>query len=439
MMGELPGQLLIQVILIAVNAFFAATEIAVLALNTAKLKKQQEEGDRVAGRLLKLAEEPNGFLSTIQVGITLAGFMGSAFAAENFSDMLTSLLYDDLGIQAMPRATLETISVIVITLVLSYFTLILGELVPKRVAMQKPYAVARIASGPVSVIAAVMKPVIAFLALSTNISLRLLGTKPGEGEEKVTEEEIRLMIDLGEENGAIDEDEKEWLQNVFDFGDMTVDMVMTREYEVESVSVSDSEDTILTKIRRTGLSRFPVYNEEQTDIVGILYAREYLLNLSGAAAKEDLTKLLHPAYFVPESLHADQLFENMQKKKLHMAVVVNEYGDISGIITMEDLLEQIVGSIYDEFDGEEEPEAEQLEENLWRFPGETPVEEAAELIGIRIPESDAYDTIGGMLLSCLEFIPEDGTTVDVEFGGLELHAERISGRRIESVLLKVQK
>ena len=434
-MGELTSQLFVQAVLIFLNAFFAATEIAVISLNTNKLRKMQEGGDKTAARLLKMAEEPAGFLSTIQIGITLAGFLGSAFAAENFSDLLTDWIYNGLSIHIIPMAALDTVSVIIITIILSYFTLILGELVPKRIAMQKPLEVAKFTCGVVAGVAFVMRPVIAFLAFSTNGILKLLGMKTEALEEQVTEDEIRMMIDLGEENGAIEGDEKEWLQNIFEFNDISVQEAMTREFEMESLSINDDEETVINKIKETGLSRFPVYDGDQEELLGILYAREYLLNIS-TGRKNTLRQLLHPAYFVPESIHADDLFKEMQKKKVHMAVVVGEYGEISGIITMEDLLEEIVGSIYDEFDAEEDPEIVELEENVWSFPGSTLVEEVAEHMGVEIEGDESYETIGGMVLSCLNAIPKDGTTVDVEMAGLSLHAAKIKNRRIEEVVVR---
>ena len=433
-MGELPQQLIVQAALILLNAFFAATEIAVISLNTAKLRRLQETGDKTAGRLLRMAEEPAGFLSTIQIGITLAGFLGSAFAAENFSDSLTNWIYNGLGFQYLPVSALDTVSVIVITIILSYFTLIFGELVPKRIAMQKPYEVAKIASGPVSAIAFGMKPVIGFLAFSTNTMLKLLHMKVEAEEEQVTEDEIRMMIDLGKENGAIDEEETEWLQNVFEFNDTSVQEAMTRDFEVESFQIGDTEEEIVEKIRETGLSRFPVYDKDGRDILGILYSREYLLNLR--TDKKPLGELLHQPYFVPETMHADQLFDDMQKKKIHMAIVIDEYGEISGIITMEDLLEEIVGNIYDEFDAEEEPEIEQMDDNLWRFPGSTLIRDVSETLGMTLPEQEDYETVGGLVLSCLNTIPADGTTLDVETEGLSIHVEQIKNRRIESVLVK---
>lgn len=434
-MGEIARQLLIQAVLIALNAFFAATEIAVISLNTVKLKRQQENGDKTAGRLLKMAEQPAGFLSTIQIGITLAGFLGSAFAAENFSDYLTNWIYNGLSFRLISEPVLDTISVIIITIILSYFTLVFGELVPKRIAMQKPYEVAKISSGVVAAVAFIMKPVIVFLAFSTNGILKLLGMKIEAEEDQVTEDEIRMMIDLGKENGAIEEEEKEWLTNIFEFNDISIQAAMTREYEIESLSLGDDEAAIIEKIKTTGLSRFPVFDTEGEKLLGILYAKEYLLSLS-MGEKKPLEELLHPAYFVPESVHADELFKEMQKKKTHLAVVVGEYGEISGIITMEDLLEEIVGSIYDEFDPGEDAAIVQLEENLWRFPGSTLIEDVEEHLNMELPKEEDYETIGGMVLSCLNTIPEDGTTVDVETAGLLIHAQKIKDMRIGEVLIR---
>lgn len=434
-MDDLPGLLMIQAGLILLNAFFAATEIAVISLSSAKLKKLQESGDRTAGRLLKMTEEPSGFLSTIQIGITLAGFLGSAFAADNFSDPLTEWIYIDLGIKLLSPAALNTVSVILITLILSYFTLIFGELVPKRIAMQKSYEVARFSCAIVSTIAFMAKPVITFLSFSTNLVLRLLGMKTEAEEENLTEDEIRLMIELGKEKGAIDEDETEWIQNVFDFRDTSILSAMTREADIINLFEDSSEQEILGVIRESGLSRLPVYTADHEDVAGILYTREYLLNLAAKQPKP-LSQLLHQAYFVPESIHADDLFRDMQTKKVHMAIVVDEYGNLSGLITMEDLLEKIVGSIYDEFDPIIDPEVEKVNENLWRFPGDTPIKEVEEQMNIILPEQEEYDTIGGMLLSRLRTFPRDGSTVDVEAHGLSLHMEKISHRRIQSVLVK---
>ena len=434
-MSSIPRQLLVQVVLILLNAFFAASEIAVVSLNGAKLRKMEEEGDKKAGRLLKLVEEPNAFLSTIQVGITLAGFLGSAFAADSFSGYLVDWIYEDLGFTVINPAVLDALAVIAITIILSYFTLIFGELVPKRIAMQKPMEVARFTSGVVGGIAVVMRPVIWFLSKSTNLVLRLLHMKTESEEESVTEEEIRMMVDLGGEKGTIDQEEQEWIQNVFRFDDISVRDAMTREPDVVAFSIDETDEEILKTIRESGLSRYPVYDEDINDIVGILNARDYLLDRR-SDSPEGLKGLLRKPYFVPDTIHADDLFRDMQTGKVHIAIVIDEYGQTAGVITMEDLLEEIVGNIYDEFDPAEPPEIVQLEENLWRISGGAYIEDIAEALDIELPEDMDYDTLGGMIFSCLRTIPADGSEFDVEVNGLQIHVEKLEDQRVETALVK---
>ena len=323
-MSSIARQLLIQAILIALNAFFAATEIAVVSLNATKLRKMAEEGDTKAVKLLKLVENPSGFLSTIQIGITLAGFLGSAFAADAFSDSLVTWVYEGLGFTALPLNVLNTLSVIVITLILSYFTLIFGELVPKRVAMQKSLEMAKFSCGVVSALAAIMRPVIWFLSFSTNTVLKLLRLKVEAEEETVTEEEIRMMLDLGEQKGTIDTDEQEWIENVFRFDDISVKEAMTREADMVGFYLDATDEEIYNVIKETGLSRYPVYDEDINDVVGVLNARDFLLDRNTSAEPTELKKLLRAPYFVPDTIHADDLFADMQKKKIHFAIVIDE-------------------------------------------------------------------------------------------------------------------
>ena len=434
-MTSIPKQLLLQVVLILLNAFFAAAEIAVVSLNGTKLRKLEEEGDKKAGQLLRLVEEPASFLSTIQVGITLAGFLGSAFAADNFSEYLVKWVYVDLGFRGIPEVALDTMAVVVITIILSYFTLIFGELVPKRIAMQKSLEVARFSSGVISGVAVIMKPIIWFLSFSTNTVLRILHMKTEAEEDSVTEEEIRMMVELGGEKGTIDQEEQEWIQNVFRFDDISVRDAMTREADVVSFSLEEGEEEILRTIRETGLSRYPVYDEDINDIAGILNARDYLLN-RGCAEPKQMQELLREAYFVPDTIHADDLFRDMQTNKVHIAIVIDEYGQTAGIITMEDLLEEIVGNIYDEFDPDQVPEMVRLEENLWRVSGGVAMDELAEELAIDLPEDTDYDTVGGMIYSCLRTIPADGSQFDVQVNGLDIHVEAIEDQRIETALIR---
>ena len=427
-------QLLLQVIFILINAFFAATEIAVISLNPNKLRKLEEEGDKLARRLLHMVEDSSSFLSTIQIAITLSGFLGAAFAGDNFSEYLVNLV-QGLGLTGIPVPVLDTIAMVIVTIILSYFTLVFGELVPKRIAMQKPMEMARLSCRVVSAIAAVARPVVALLSLSTNGVLRLLRMKTDTEEEQVTEDEIRMMIDQGNENGTIDAEEKELLHNVLDFSAQVVGDVMTRAADVVLLWEDETPEKVLETIRTSGLSRFPVCGEDTNDIVGVLYARDLLLDVAGQGHKS-VQELMRSAYLVPESLDAGDLLQDMQRKKIHLAVVMDEYGSFAGVITVEDLLEEIVGNIYDEYGPAEPPELEQLSDNLWRVSGSLNVEDLGEALDMEIPEDDDYDTVGGMVLSCLRTIPEDGSRPLVQAHGLEHQAEKVEDHRIRSVLVR---
>lgn len=432
---DIAKQLLLQAFLILLNAFFAMTEIAVVSLNTAKLRKLEEDGDKAAPRLIRLVEEPTAFLSTIQVGITLAGFLGSAFAADSFASMLVNWIYNDLAFKSISINVLNTLSVVVITIILSYFTLVFGELVPKRIAMQRPMEVARLSSRVVAALSVVMRPVIWFLSFSTNAVLRLLRMKVENEEETVTEEEIRMMVDLGEEKGTIDSAEGEWIDNVFEFGETTVGEVMTHVSDLVAVAADDTPAEILKVIRESGRSRIPVYETSIDDIVGILTTRTFLLERC-----EDMDRLpdsvISPAYFIPETMGASQLFREMQKRKTHLAVVIDEYGQTAGVVTMEDLLEEIFGKIYDESDPMEEQAIQRLDETHWRVSGLAELDELAEAMDIKFPEDIDFDTVNGLVLSQLDSIPRDGTVPDVEACGLKIHVERIEQRRVVHAVIE---
>ena len=426
-------QLLLQIILILLNAFFAATEIAVISLSRTKLEKLSEEGDKAASKLMRLTENQSAFLSTIQIGITLAGFLGSAFAADNISVYLVPV-FRSWGLP-LSDATLGTIAIVITTIIISFFTLIFGELVPKRIAQQKSYQVAKFACGTIIVLAKIMRPVIWLLSSSTELVLKIIRMSDNGENDEVTEDDIRLMVDAGGKSGSIEEDEKEWIQNVFEFNDISVTDVMTREPDVVSFQVDTPEYEILDTIKDSGLSRFPVYGEDINDILGILNARDFLINRNESEHKK-VRDLLRPAYMVPESIHADKLFANMQAKKTHIAIVVDEYGQTVGIITLEDLLEEIVGNIYDEFDPQEEAEIQKISDDTWKVSGALSLDDFTDETGIAIEENEAYDTIGGMVLSTLEQIPEDGTELNVKINGLDIHVTKIEDRRIEEAIVR---
>jgi len=426
--------IIVLVILIFINAFFAAAEIAVISLSEAKLKKQAEDGDKKAKKLLKLMQTPDNFLSAIQVAITLAGFLSSAFAADSFAGPLTRWLWEDVGFTLFPHNTLNTIMVIVVTIILSYFSLVLGELVPKRLAMKKTEGVARATVGVVTGVAKAFRPIIWFLSKSTNAVLRLLGIDPKADEEEVSEDEILMMVDLGEERGAIEASEKELIENIFEFNNTNAEDVMVHRTDMVMIWAEDPHEEIIRTIRESGMSRFPVYEENADDIIGILSTREYLLN-SQLSHPKTMRELLRPAYFVPESVRTDVLFRDMQSKKVHLAIVVDEYGGTSGLVTMEDLLEEIFGNIYDEFDPQEEKDIEQLEENLWKVSGSCSLEQVAEVLDIEFDEDEEVDTLGGLVYAQLSVIPQDGTQLEVEACGLHIKVTEVTDRRVEWTLV----
>ena len=428
-------QLFLQLLLILLNAFFAATEIAFVSLNENKLKHQAEDGDKKAKKMLKMVEEPTGFLSTIQIGITLAGFLGSAFAADSFSDRLVNWMIKLFNLSESVRPTLDAVAVIVITLILSYFTLVLGELVPKRIAMKNSEKFARTVCGFISGLATVLKPIVWFMTVSTNGVLRLCGINPKEEEETISEDDIRLMIDIGEEKGTIDANEKEMIENIFEFGDTTINEIMIHRTAVTFIDVLSTHDEIMQIIEESGYSRFPVYEENADNIIGILRAREYLLKTK-KNNNIDVKSLLKPAKFVHESVRADVLFKDMQKTHVHMSIVVDEFGGTSGIITLEDLLEEIVGNIYDEYDEQNKPDITQLEDNLWRIAGTTQLDDICETLDIDIDyETEEYKTLGGMVFSEIPSIPDDGSLPEVEVKGLKIKVEKIVDLKVESALV----
>ena len=432
-MDPIGSQLLVQILLIAINAFFASTETALVSVNDNKVRRQAEEGDAKAKIMLKLIESPSNFLSTIQVCITLSGFLASAFAADGFATMLADALMK-MGVPQSYRGLLDTVCLILITLILSFFMIVLGELAPKRIAMQNPDKVARMSCGVINFVSKLFKPIVWLLTVSTNGILRLCRINPNETSEEVTEEEIRMLVDIGSEKGAIEEEERNMIENIFEFNNMTAADVMVHRIDVVSLHVGDSSEEILSTIRQTGLSRFPVYDTDIDDIVGILNTRDFLLN-AAADEQKPLRELLRNAYLVPETVAADTLFSNMQKQKIHLAVVVDEYGGMSGIVTMEDLLEEIVGNIYDEFDPSEDNDIEKLGDNLWKVSGTVDLETLSEALDMTLPLDEEYDTLGGLVFSTFSFIPEDGSTPEVEVAGLKVKVEEICDHRIEKALV----
>ncbi len=424
-------QLLLQLVLIAVNALFAATEIAVISLNETKVRRMAEGGDRKAAKMLRMVTEPTGFLSTIQICITLAGFLGSAFAADNFSDKLVNWLINDCEVSGVSPSALDTISVIIITLVLSYFTLVLGELVPKRIAMKRSESIARAVSGLMIAMTAALRPIIWLLTVSTNGVLRLCGIDPEDNAEEVSEEEIIMMLDEGEEAGSIESGEKELIKNVFSLNDTTAEDVMVHRSQVTFLRRDDTRDALLNKIAESGYSRFPVYGENIDDIVGILYAKTYLTAQSRGERCE-MKDFLMPPRFVHASTHINRILLDMQREHAHMAVVVDDYGGVIGIITLEDILEELVGEIWDESD-EVIENIRERSDGSYDINGSTRLSDMCESIGCRI-DSEA-DTVGGWVTEMLGGIPESGESF--ECGGMHVTVESTDERRVLKVNVNV--
>lgn len=424
-------QILVQVILIALNAFFAASEIAVISLNEPKLRRLSEAGDEKAKKMLRMVEDPTGFLSTIQVGITLAGFLGSAFAADSFSEYLVSWLINTCKITAIPPSVLDTVSVILITLILSFFTLVLGELVPKRVAQRNPEGLARKVCGFIAGLSKVLRPVVWLLSASTNGMLRLFGINPNESSEDVSEEDILDLVDAVEEQGEIDNDTKEMIENVFEFDNTSVSDIMVRRSDMTVIYESDTKEDIMHTMLESGFSRFPVCGESTDDIKGILLAREYLFKVSKEGECE-VSDLVQKVKFIPDTLPANRAFRDMRESKVHMAIVVDEYGQTAGLVTMEDLLEEIVGNIYDETDAPEVPEITEQEPNRWQIAGSTVIEDAENVLGVSLRgEQDEYDTVGGFVIANLGYIPQDGETPEFTYQNLTVKVLLMQEKRIE--------
>ncbi len=423
---------LLQVFLIALNAVFACAEIAVISVNDNRLAKLVSQGDKRALRLARLTSQPARFLATIQVAITLSGFLGSAFAAENFSDRLVDWVIG-LGVK-VPAATLDAAAVIIITLILSYFTLIFGELVPKRVAMRKAEALALGMSSLITGISRLFAPIVWLLTVSTNAILRLLGIDPDAEDDAVSEEEIRMMVDVGSEKGAIDHEEKEFIQNVFEFDDLTAGDIATHRTEVCLLWMEESMEEWKETIHNSRHTLYPICDETADNIVGILNAKDYF-RLEDKSRESVMHSAVKSAYFVPESVKADVLFRNMKRSRNTLAVVLDEYGGMTGIVTINDLVEQLVGDLGDDECVEDKGALiETIDSNTWKIHGDAPLEEVAAALGVELP-CEEYDTFNGLVFGALDFIPQDGASVDVETAGLMIKVTQIHEHQVETALV----
>ncbi len=421
-------QILVIVILILLNAFFAAAEIAFISLNDAKIDIQAKQGNKKAKKIKEMLINPSKFLATIQIGITLAGFLSSAFASETFASELAPLL--NKWIPAISLTAWNNIAIIVITIILSYFTLIFGELVPKRLAMKNSEKIAFASIGIIKTISVITSPFVKFLTLSTNIVSKLFGVSEGE-EETVTEEEIRMMIDVGKEKGTIDEEEKNMLNNVFEFNDKVVSEIMIPRTEIFALDMNMSISEVIEELSEDlRYSRVPVYDEKIDKIKGIVYIKDILLSTKNKNTK--IKNLMKEVFFVSETKPVNELFEELRKNRKQIAIVIDEYGGTSGIVTMEDILEEIVGDIYDEYDKVEKL-IDQIDENTFVLNGKLAIYEVEDVLGIDIEEGD-YDTLSGYLVEELGRIPtEKDKGVVIETEKVAYKIENVKDRHISKV------
>lgn len=424
-------QIALLIFLIAVNAFFAASEIALISLKDSKIKKMAEEGHKKARQIEKLVGEPSKFLATIQVGVTLSGFLASAVAADSFADRLTTWLYPYISSYVALEA-LSGIIIVVITLVLSYFTLVFGELVPKRFAMQHCEAVSMAVIGVLNIVEKLARPFVKFLTFSTNLIIKLFGGDPNATNEEVTEEEIRMMVDLGEEKGTIEVSEKEMIENVLDFNNITASEVMTHRKDIVAIPIEATLGEVVSLMDEEKFTRYPVYEDDIDNIIGMFHSKDIVRYMLNSDLQFKVKDVMRPIYFVPDSKMIDEIFHELQKNKMYMAAVVDEYGGTAGILTVEDLMEQIVGNIFDEYDSEETADFTLIDENTQLVDGTVSLIEVARKFNRKLPTDD-YDTLGGFIMGHLGVVPEEGDRPEFEFNGLLFKVEEIVEKRITKV------
>ena len=426
-------KLLLLLFLVLVNAFFAMSEIAVISLNDNKIKAMAEDGHKGARRIMNLTANASGFLSTIQIGVTLAGFLTSASASDSFSEPLADLIYSAEWTHIFSKSAWEGISLVLVTIIMSYFSLVLGELVPKRIAMQNPEKVSFTVAPVLLFFKKILRPFVAFLSVSTNCVVRLLGYDPNADQENVTEEEILMMVDAGEEKGVIEESQKEMINNIFEFDDIVAADVMTHRTEIEGIELHTPIQDIIKLAIDEGYSRIPVYDDELDNICGILYVKDLLKYIGNDIPKSfKLTSVLRKPVFVPESKKCGDLFNEMTARKIQMVIVVDEYGGVAGLVTVEDLLESIVGNIQDEYD-DEIADIKEESDGKFTLDGTSDLKELSETLDIEFPEGE-YDTIGGFIMSELGRIPEADENPEIEFGGYRFKVVEMDERRISKVI-----
>ena len=427
------GAIILQFVLIFLNAVFASAEIAVISTNETKLQKMAERGDKRAKRLVKITSQPTRFLSTIQVAITLAGFLGSAFAADNFAGPLTNVLVK-AGLP-LPASVINSICVILITLILAYFNIVLGELVPKRIAMKRAEKTALGISGVLRFVSVIFAPIVWLLTASTNGLLRLFGINPGEDEEEVTEEEIMMMAEAGSEKGSIDSEENELIKNIFEFKEQTVGEVCTHRKDTDLLFLSESDEEWAARIASTRHTYYPICGKGIDDIAGVLSTKDYF-RLDDKSRENVMKKAVSAAVFVTENTPANTLFYKMKISREYFAVVVDEYGGMSGIVTMHDLLELLVGDLTEK-DDKEEYEISRLSETEWEITGLAPIDKVEASLGVKLPEeeSEHFETFGGYVCGMMGTLPEDGASFELSTEQMNVRVLSVEDRCIKRVIV----
>lgn len=426
--GNVLLELLLIIVLILINAFFAASEMAIVSLNKTKLNVMAEEGNEKAKLINKVLAEPSRFLSTIQIGITLAGFFASASAATSISNYLSVFLSKF----KIPGS--QHISVVFITILLSYITLVFGELFPKRIALQKSEELSMAVIRPIIFVSKLTKPFVKLLTVSTNLLVKLFGFSLDNLEEKMSKEEIRSMIEVGEETGVINEIEKNMIDGIFEFDDTLAKEIMTPRTNVFALDINTPVEELIDQVLEEQYSRIPVYENDIDNIIGVLYMKDLFVHVRNNKSI-DIRSMLRPAYFVPETKNIDALFKELQRTNNHMAILIDEYGGFSGITTIEDLIEEVMGNIFDEYD-ESDDDIKKLDSNTYLVDGLTSIDDINELLDLDLP-SDDFDTIGGFVITLLGSIPKEDENTVVEYENITFKIEKVDEKRIEKLKICV--
>lgn len=424
-------QILFIVVLTAINAFFSAAEMAIVSVNKNKIKMLAEDGNKKAKVLEKLLTEPTKFLSTIQVGITFAGFLSSAAAATGIATQFSVVL------QGWNIPYAQNIALIVITLVLSYITLVFGELFPKRVALRNAEKMALASVGTVMFVSKITSPFVKILSMSTNLLIRIVGMDSSDLEEQVSKEEIKSLVEAGQIHGVFNETEKLMINSIFSFDDKLAKEVMTPRIEVFTINADQNVLEYLDEMLEVMYSRIPVYEGDIDNIIGILYMKDFISEAYKVGFENvDVRKIMQQPYFVPERQNIDVLFKELQDAKKHIAILVDEYGGFSGIVTIEDLIEEVMGEIEDEFDNDE-PDILKVEDNVYIIKGILHISDLNEELHLNFDEeSEEYDTIGGFLINLIKHIPDENEA-DIEFENYIFHIEEVKEKRIEKVRMTI--